>query len=207
MKDNNFVNVEKEKINAQIQYFTFYKYALIATFFEDRNNELISDLKKQISKLREEQDILMDSYSSLPKEVLTRKINKIQEQINILQSSLDKEEFSVSEFKKELTLINNLIRDFENYNFDKVKTHNDILQLIDLEIIPNNPNSPIRQKRNDCIIKHRSVYEDEYNEIEYLTLNELTLSPNPIYEKRLLEEQYFTNEEIEKLDLMLSDIL
>ena len=207
LKDNNFANVEKEKINAQIQYFTFYKYALIATFFEDRNIELISDLKKQINTLREEQDMLMDSYSSLPKEVLTRKINKIQEQINLLQSSLDKEEFSVSEFRKELTLVNNLIRDFENYNFDKVKTHNDILQLIDLEITPNNPNSTIRQKRNDCKIKHRSVYEDDYNEIEYMTLNELTLSPNPIYEKRLMEEQYFTNEEIEKLDLMLADIL
>ena len=206
LKDNNFARVEKEKINAQIQYFTFYKYALIATFFEDRNIELITDLKNQINALKEEQDNLMDSYKSLPPSVLERKVNRIQEEIDLLQSSLDKEEFSVSEFKKELALINGLIKDFENYNFDKVKTHSDILQLIDLEITPNNPNSTIRQKRNDCRITHRSIYEDEYNEIEYITLNELTLSPNPIYEKRLLEEQYFTNDEMQKLDFMLADI-
>lgn len=206
LSNDNFLKVEKEKLEAQIDYFIFYKYALIATFFEDRDLDQIDTLKVKKEALEKEADNLMEYYSEIPKEILTRKLNKIQAEIDILQSSLDKQEFSVSEFKKELSLIDKIVFELRNYNFDKVKTHSDLLKLIDILITPKNPDSPIRQKRNDCFISHRSVYEDELQEKEFYLLKELSLNPNPIYEKRLMEEKYFSEKEKEELDKILSTI-
>lgn len=206
LKDETFINTEKERVQDIINYLYYYKYTLVATFFMERDNSLIDNLKSQIKDFKEQQDYILNQFGELPKEVLIRKINSIEEEITELQKQLDKEEFSFQNFKTDIQMIDTGMNQLKSYKFDKVKTHSDLLEVILIQVIPNSPNSEIRQKRNDCTLSFRSLYADEYQDIEYSLYNKLSLSPAPKYADRLSEEQPFTDEEIAQLDKQLEGI-
>lgn len=200
LKDNNFIKEEKAKLKAIIDYFEFFKYALISTFLDERDLDLIDDLKSQIKKIEDEQDNMFILYKGIAESVLIRNINSLEENKKVLQARLDKEEFSFEEFKKELKIINDAIDRFKNYNFDKVKTHKELLDLIEIEIKPNSPDSKIKQIRNDCTLSYRSIFQNEYQEFEYEVLGSLKIYPSPKYQNMMDANIRFTEEERQELD-------
>ena len=200
LQDNNFIKEEKKKIQADIDYLEFFKYSLISTFFDERDIDLIDDLKNQIKEIEDEQDSLFNQFRDIPESVLKRKINSLEEDKKVLQTRLDKEEFSFEEFKKELNILNATIDRFKNYNFDKVKTHKELLDLIEIEVKPNSPDSKIRQIRNDCTLSYRSIFQNEYQELEYEVLGSLKIYPSKKYQNMMDANIRFTEEEQRELD-------
>ena len=207
LKDNNFIKEEKAKLQADIDYFEFFKYSLISTFFDERDTSLIDDLKSQIKKIEDEQDEMFNRHKEIPDSVLIRNINSLEEEKKVLQTRLDKEEFSFEEFKKELKIINDTIDRFKNYNFDKVKTHKELLDLIEIEIKPNSPDSKIKQKRNDCTLSYRSIFQNDYQEYEYRILDSIKHYPSPKYQNRINANIPYTAEERQELDKKITDLL
>lgn len=200
LQDNNFIKEEKAKIQADIDYLEFFKYSLISTFFDERDIDLIDDLKSQIKRIEDEQDEMFSRHKEIPDSVLIRNINSLEEDKKILQTKLDKEEFSFEEFKKELNILNATIDKFKNYNFDKVKTHKELLDLIEIEVKPNSPDSKIRQIRNDCTLSYRSIFQNEYQELEYEVLGSLKIYPSQKYQNMMDANIRFTEEEQRELD-------
>jgi len=208
LKDNTFFKVEQLRIKDIIEYFTFYKYALISTFFQDRDLKVIEELKIKIAEFEKQQSDLMDMLQGkIPLEVIIKKINSIDEEKKVFQKQLDKEEFSFESFKSDLEIINKGIKQLESYQVGKLKTHEDLLNNIDIFITPNSPHSKIRQKRNDCTLNFRSAFADEYQELEYSILNEVQLKPNDILIKRIENNEPFTEKEKRELDEKLKGII
>lgn len=208
LKDNTFLKVEQLRIKDIINYFCFYKYALIATFFEDRDLKLIEELKIKISEFEKQQSDLMDMFQDkIPLDVIIKKINSIDEEKKVYEKQLDKEEFSFESFKMDLEIIDKGINQLKSYQVDKLKTHEDLLNNIFIYITPKNPDSTIRQKRNDCILNFRSAFADEYQELEYTLLNEIKLKPSEKFIKRYDNNEPFTEEEKLELDEKLKGII
>lgn len=207
LKDDSFRKTERMRIEDIINYFLFYKYALIATFFSNRDLELIEDLKSKVNKLNEQQDFIFSQFQDLPADVIKRKINAIEEEKAVYQKQLDREEFTFENFKKDIKTIESGVDKLRTFKLDNVKTESDLLDKIEILIKPLNPDSKIRQKRNDCRLDFRSIYADEYQEMEFSYLNNLSLSPSKEIEKRIMDNVPFSDEEKAELDSKLKSIM
>lgn len=206
-ENETFLKTEQSRIKDIINYFLFYKYALIESFFKDRDFSLIEDLKNKVNKLNEQQDFIFNQFQDLPADVIKRKINSIEEQKAVYQKELDREEFSFNDFKSDLEIINKGIKKLESFKIDKIKTQKDLLDNIVIFIKPNKPDSEIRQKRNDCTLNFRSVYADEYQELEYSILNDVKLKPDDILLQRYEDNTPYTDTERAELDQKLRELL
>lgn len=202
LKDNYFVRNERNRIQGHIEFFEFVRYCLIDTYFsEEIDSDLIASVKKEIKAKEEEQDKIMDLFSTLPPEVLKRKIERIEAEIHLLRDKIYNKDISLNQLRADLLIIEQSIKTLERFEINSIKTHSDLLKVIEIEITPKTQTEK-RQKRNDCIISYRSKYQDVYEEIVYIAQSRLKLDIDEIY-----LEKSFTEEEKEELDNRIRGII
>lgn len=202
LTNNYFINNERARIKGHIEFFQFARYCLIDSYFNNEiDSEFIADIKRQIKEKEEEQDKIIDLFEELPPEVIKRKIKKIENEIELLKSQILNKDISLNELRDDLKIIEESIKELESFKIDKIKTHTDLLKVIEIEIIPRTQGEK-RQKRNDCSITHRSAYQNIYEEINYISQSKLKLDIDEIY---LYKE--FTEEEKKALDEKIKGII
>lgn len=202
LKDDYFIKNETAKIKGHIEFFNLAKYALIETYFnQEIDSEKIASIKKQIKKKQDEQDKFLELFETLPPEVVKRKVESIQAEITILRNQISGKDISFNQLRADLAVIEKAIKELGSFKIGNIKTHTDLLKVLELEITPNTQGEK-RQKRNDCKISYRSTYQNIYEEIDYLSQSRLKIDLDEIY-----LEKKFTEEEKEILDNKLKGVI
>lgn len=202
LTNNFFINNERARIEGHIEFFQFIRYCLIESYFNNEiDGELVADIKRQIKEKEAEQDRILDLFEELPPEVVKRKIKKIENEIEILKSQILNKDISINQLKADLQIIEHSIKELESFKLNDIKTHKDLLEVLELEITPRTQGEK-RQKRNDCFISHRSKYQDIYEEIVYIAQSRLKLDIDEEYINR-----HFTDEEKAELDEKIKGII
>lgn len=207
IKEQNFINDFKARINGHIEYITFYKYALIETFFKERDFTLIAEIKKQINDIRDKEDKLLDTFENVPKEVIERKINKYEDEIKELQKELDKAEFSYNDFKEDFNRLNYLLKFLSSRKIQEVKTKEELFPLVDEVLVSPTYSEEEKPMRNKVEFRLFSKAETEIQDELFDILGQMTVSLNSDYNSRWQSRALFTNDEMEYLDNRLQDII
>lgn len=207
VKDKTFINDFKAKINGYIEYITFYKYALIETFFQKRDYDLISSLNKQIEEIRKQQDEFVDKFQTLPEEVITRKILRFQDEIKEIQKKLDSAEFSYDDFEEDLGRISYLLNYLSSRKINKVSTREELFPLIDEVLVT--PDYPEEKKpiRNKVTFKLFSKAETEVEIEIFSVLEQMKIILNSEYNDRWVNRKFFSEDDMKALDDKLKGLV
>jgi len=206
VKDKTFINDFKNRLNAHYEFITFYRYALIETFLEERDYNLISSLKNKILELKNKQDEILDLFDSIPKEVIERKILKIDNEIKEVQKELDNAEFSFSDFKESLKNIDYLLKYIDTFKFDEINSREELFPLIDQVLVSPLNEEGVKPTRNGIELKIISKADTEIEIEIFETLNNIKLNMPEKYNLKWSNQELFNIEEMEKLDLQITEL-
>lgn len=207
VKDGTFINEFKNKVNGYCEYLTFYKYALIETFLQERDYNLISELNNKIIQLKNKQDEILDLFENLPKEVVERKILKLDEEIKSIKKELDNAEFTFSDFKEAINSIEYLLKYVNSFKFESIKTREELFPLIDQVLVTPLNDEGVKPTRNGVELRIFSKAETEIETEIFENLNNIKISISDEYNTKWNNQELFSIEQMDSMDLQIGELI